>query len=107
MATKANFTIEQGTDVQIDINISDTDIVDVSGYTARSQMRRHYLSTNYHAFTASVQDANTVVLTMSAVNSANVAPGRYVYDVEIISPANVVSRLVEGMITVSPEVTRS
>lgn len=106
MATKANFTIEQGTDIQIDINISDVDIVDISGYTARSQMRRHYQSTTYHTFTATVQDSNTVVLTMSATNSSNVSPGRYVYDVEIISPSNTVTRLVEGLITVTPEVTR-
>lgn len=106
MATKANFIIEQGTDVQIDINLSDADVVDIDGYTARSQLRRHYQSTNYHSFVATVQDSNTVVLTMNAAVSSNVSPGRYVYDVEIISPANVVSRLVEGMITVTPEVTR-
>jgi hypothetical protein len=34
------------------------------------------------------------------------AAGRYVYDVEIISAANVISRLVEGIATVTPEVTR-
>jgi hypothetical protein len=106
MATKVNFMIEQGTDIQIDINISDVDIVDISGYTARSQMRRHYQSSSYHAFTATVQDSNTVVLTMSSALSANVSPGRYVYDVELVSPANTVTRLVEGQITVTPEVTR-
>lgn len=106
MATKANFTMEQGTDVQIDINLSDVDIVDLTGYSANAMMRRHYQSSNAHVFVAAVQDSNTVVLTMNAATSSNVYPGRYVYDVKITSPANVVSRLVEGMITVTPAVTR-
>lgn len=106
MATKANFIIDQGTDVQIDVNISDVDLVDITGYSARAQMRKHYQSSTYHTFTASIQDANTVVLTMSAAVSGNIEAGRYVYDVELVSPSNTVTRLVEGMITVSPEVTR-
>jgi len=32
--------------------------------------------------------------------------GRYVYDVETTSGSGVVSRIVEGIITVTPEVTR-
>jgi hypothetical protein len=43
---------------------------------------------------------------MNAVTSANVTPGRYVYDCELTSSSNVVSRLVEGIVTVTPQVTR-
>ena len=39
-------------------------------------------------------------------NTANVTPGRYVYDVKITSPASVVTRVVEGIVTVLPSVTR-
>jgi hypothetical protein len=33
-------------------------------------------------------------------------PGRYSYDVEVISPANMVTRIIEGIIDVSPNMTR-
>jgi hypothetical protein len=43
---------------------------------------------------------------MPAANTANLSAGRYVYDLKITSPANVVSRVVEGIVTVLPSVTR-
>lgn len=107
MSTKVNFQIEQGTDIIVNINLSGVDALDLTNYTARSQFRRHYYSNNYHEFDANVTDSNTITLSMSAVDSANVDAGRYVYDVEIISPANSVTRIVEGIITVSPEATKS
>jgi hypothetical protein len=43
---------------------------------------------------------------MTAANTASLTPGRYVYDVIITSSANVVTRVVEGIVTVLPSVTR-
>ena len=43
---------------------------------------------------------------MNAATSANVVYGRYVYDCELTSSGNTVSRLVEGIVTVTPQVTR-
>jgi len=49
----------------------------------------------------------TVLLTMSSNTTANIAAGRYVYDVEITGgEANTVTRVVEGIVTVTPNVTR-
>jgi hypothetical protein len=34
-------------------------------------------------------------------------PGRYVYDIEAVSGANVITRVIEGIVTVTPEVTKA
>jgi len=47
-----------------------------------------------------------VMLQLAANVSSNVKYGRYLYDVEIVSPANVVTRAAQGILDISPEVTR-
>ena len=109
MATKANIVIDQGTTFSTTIILADEngDNIDLTGYTGRSQMRKHYTSSNSQSFTVALSNtAGVVSLSLSATQTANLIPGRYVYDVEVISAANVVSRIVEGIVTVTPEVTR-
>ena len=45
-------------------------------------------------------------MSLNADETSNIVAGRYVYDVEITSSANVTSRIVEGIVTVTPEVTK-
>jgi hypothetical protein len=46
-------------------------------------------------------------LALSAATTAAMAPGVYVYDLEIYTASDaVVKRLLEGTVTLSPEVTR-
>lgn len=109
MATKANIIIDQGTTFSTSILLTDDngDAIDLTGYTGRSQMRKHYTSSNSQSFTVSLNSTEgSVSLSLSATQTANLVPGRYVYDVEVVSGANVVSRIVEGIVTVTPEVTR-
>ena len=108
MATKANIIMDQGTTFSTTISLTDDDDVpiDLTGYTGRSKLKKHYTSSNSHAFTISLGGTSgVVVLSLSANQTSNVVPGRYVYDVELIDSSNVVSRIVEGIITVTPEVT--
>jgi hypothetical protein len=39
-------------------------------------------------------------------NTSIIVPGRYVYDVTVNDGANTVTRIVEGIVTVLPSVTR-
>ena len=43
---------------------------------------------------------------MTANATANVVAGRYVYDVELVDGGGVVTRLLEGIVTVTPQVTK-
>lgn len=109
MAIKANLQIDQGTDFATTIDVTDTDneIVDLTGYTGAAQMRKHYTSSAQTAFSVSISSAlGQVTLSMNSATTATITPGRYVYDCELTSSANVVSRLVEGIVTVTPQVTR-
>jgi hypothetical protein len=53
-----------------------------------------------------VANSGTVTLSLSANATANISYGRYVYDCEITSNAAIVTRVQEGIVTVTPEVTR-
>lgn len=109
MATKANLVIDQGTTFSTDLALTDEngDSINLSGYTANSQIRKWYTSTNASAtFTSLINTTSgTITLTLSANQTSNLVSGRYVYDVEI-NNGSTVSRIVEGIITVTPEVTR-
>lgn len=109
MATKANIIIDQGTTFSTIINLTDDngDPIDLTGYTGDSEMRKHYTSSNSQSFSVNLGGTSgTVTLSLTATQTANLTPGRYVYDVEVTSGSNVVSRIVEGIVTVTPEVTR-
>lgn len=109
MATKANLVIDQGATYSTSIDVLDEEgiAIDLTNYTGAAQMRKHYTSSNSVAFTVSLGGADgTVTLSMTANATANIASGRYVYDVELTSNTGVVSRVLEGIVTVTPNVTR-
>jgi hypothetical protein len=80
----------------------------LSGYTANSQIRKWYTSSNPAAvFSTSIDvQTGTISLTLSANQTNALVAGRYVYDVELTDTSNTVSRVVEGIVTVTPQVTR-
>jgi len=109
VAIKANIVIDQGTDFETIINVTDEngDIVDLTGYTGAAQMRKHYTSSAQTAFGVTISNTyGTVTLTMNSATTDTISSGRYVYDCELRSSANIVSRLLEGVVTVTPQVTR-
>ena len=109
MATKANIIIDQGTTFSTVINLTDDngDPISLTGYTGDAEMRKHYTSSNSQSFSVTLGgDTGTITLGLTASQTANLTAGRYVYDVEVTSASNVVSRIVEGIVTVTPEVTR-
>lgn len=109
MAIKAHITIDQGATYSTSIDVTDDngDPVDLTGYTGVAQMRKHYTSSNSHSFTVDVlSGSGTVTLSMNATTTANITAGRYVYDCELTDGSGTVSRLVEGIVTVTPQVTR-
>lgn len=109
MAIKSNITIDQGTDYEVTINVKDanTTAISLTGFTGQAQIRKYFTSSRKYDFTVSVS-ANTgeVTMAMSAANTANIAAGRYVYDCVLVSNTNVVSRIVEGIVTINPRVSR-
>lgn len=85
--------------------------VDLTGYSARMQVREDYTSsTAVLSFTNGTGitlggTAGTILIATTAGTTANLAAGDYVYDLEMVS-GGTVTRLVQGKFTVDPEVTR-
>ena len=109
MAAISNLYIDQGSTFSAIITIrgSDGNPLNLTGFTVASQMRKSYGSTTAYSFNASVYDAATgkVRLQLSAEQSSLIKPGRYLYDIEITSGTNK-TRVVEGLIIISAEITK-
>ena len=112
MASYVELLIDQGTTFSNKITLTDDTTnqpVNVATYIVTSQMRRSYASRNSSAnIVCSISNAAGGEITMSlgANTTANLRAGRYFFDVKVDKGANGVSRLVEGMITITPGVTR-
>lgn len=110
MATKANLVIDQGTTFSVTLDLTDDngDVLALSGFSANSQLRKWYTSTNSTAFATSINVASgQITLTLTDTQTGALTAGRYVYDVELTdTSSNAISRVVEGIITVTPQVTR-
>lgn len=108
MASTANIVIDQGTTFSTTLTLTNDDgtYKDLTDYTVTSQIRKSYYTNTYTDFTtAKVNLEGEITLSLTATQTSSLKAGRYVYDVEISSDAETV-RVVEGIVTVTPEVTR-
>lgn len=109
MALKTNLVIDQGSTWNTTILIAGPDNVpvDLTNYTAASQIRKHFSSANATPFTTVVGGASgTISLSLTSGQTMALAGGRYVFDVEITSNTGYVTRVIEGIVTINPNVTR-
>jgi len=111
MAVSINRDIDQGSDFTFSYVVRGSDGLprDISsGYTAYSQMRRFYSSTTGFDLTASITGTTgNVTVSLSAAQTKNIKSGVWFYDVELHSNGSSnIQRIVQGMITVYPEVTK-
>ena len=71
-------------------------------------MKHCFRSNNFQASASTVSNnpaSGVITLSLTAEQTAALDAERYVYDLEIVSATNVVTRALEGIITVRPEVT--
>lgn len=111
MAISAYLDIDQGSDFTtiLELENDDETPMDLTGFQVYSQFRKSYGSTTAHSFEASIltpPSHGKLQLKLSGVNSSLIKPGRYLYDVEIISITNVKTRVVEGILTINAEITK-
>lgn len=109
-----NFTMDQGSDWDLNVVYQDSsgNPINITGYTAAMQLRQNYNSETAD-LTLSTSNGGIVitgalgklVLHATAVQTGLLEAGFYVYDLEITS-GGVVTRIIQGQITVAGEVTR-
>lgn len=115
MAAVHPIKIEQGATFQLNFMWEDANHVPVNltGWTARMQVRRNYkadvplltFTTENGAITLG-GSAGTVAITGLATLTDDVPAKLCVYDIELQSPTGFVKRILEGTALVTPEVTR-
>jgi hypothetical protein len=112
MAAYEELYMDQGATFNNVINITDdltNDYINVANYIVRSQMRRSYYSANATAnLVCTITNATSgeITVTLAAANTSNVKAGRYLFDLETEDPTGIVVRVLEGIITVNPGITR-
>jgi hypothetical protein len=108
-----NFTLDQGSTWTLQIVYKDSNgaAVNLTGYTAEMQVRRKFDSDNPVLTLSTSNGGITIVPLTGTLNliatdeQADIDPGLYVYDLEL-SIGGVRTRLIQGTVTVSGEVTR-
>jgi hypothetical protein len=110
MAIVANLFIDQGTDFEIVVDVSDAtgETLNLTGYSSAAQIRKTYGSTGTAATFTTAHGTPTegkVTLTLTDTQTTGLTSGRYVYDMNITSGAGVTTRVVEGQAIITPGVT--
>ena len=103
-----NFVLDQGCTFSKVITAKDTAGANVtisSGTTAGKMRQSYHSSNNVHAFTAAVEGSN-VTISLTSTQTAAISDGNYMYDIEYTQSGGDIERVVEGIITVSPEATK-
>jgi len=114
-AATNNFIIDQGANWSVTFvykNSAGT-AINLTGYTAALQIRDTYADSTTDLSLSSPSNGititgatGTIAVTATAAQTAAIAAGNYVYDLEITSGGGIVTRLVQGKVSVSPQVTR-
>jgi len=107
MAVKTNLVIDQGADFNSSFTFTDDtdELIDFTSYTANSQIRKTYASTTAYNFQVNLANNGVITLSMNSASTSTLSAGRYVYDLEV-EYGGIRSRLVEGIVIVTPQVTR-
>lgn len=123
MAITINHDLDQGTDFSFIATRKDSDgfaVAITGGATAYCQMRKFYSSSSSVNLKTTILGAGStgeILVSLGATGTSGVKGGVYFYDVELhVTPLNGagaalssypnVYRIVQGMITVYPEVTK-
>ena len=106
-----DLVIDQGSDFAIEVAISeDGTVTPIETHSARAQLRPSPTSSTKTAdFTCTITNASQGKLKMSLTNSqtASISSGKYYYDLELVNTSSgSVTRLLQGVARVTPEVTR-
>ena len=110
-----NITLEQGADFYLSMQLTDENdaVIDLTGYTARLQIRQYSFSPT-PAITATTENgkitivpiSGTIVVRISNTETTTLNFRRGLYDLEIVDSLGEVTRLLQGTVINSVEVTK-
>ena len=107
----SNIIIDAGADFNqiFTLEGSNNSALNLSGYTATAKMKKHPASLNDTAtFSVSVVNAllGQLKISLGSATTKDIKPGRYSYDILLVSNAGIKSRVIGGSAIVTAGVTR-
>lgn len=111
MSSYVELQMEQGATFSYALSLKDDNgiPVDLTSLTISSQMRKSYYSANSVALscTSAVPTTGNVTIALSSAATANLDPTKYVFDLVLTdNVASTQQRIIDGIIQVTPGVTR-
>ena len=111
MATISNLFINQDTDFSTTVTVNDSSgsALNLTSYTALAMIRKTYQSTTATTFTSTFAADRTtgqITISLTDAQTALLEDGRYVYDLVVTDNSGIKTRVVDGIATVTPGVSR-
>jgi hypothetical protein len=111
MATISNLFIDQDADFTTTVTVNDSTgtALDLTNFTALAMLRKSYQSSTATTFTSAFVSPRTtgqITISLTDTQTAALESGRYVYDLVITDASGNKTRVVEGIATVNPSVSR-
>jgi hypothetical protein len=107
-----NLVVNTGADFNQTFTLEATEtnsVLNLTGYTIASKMRKWSGSSSSIPFVSTIlspRSSGRVSIGLTSGQTAELKPGRYIYDIIITDPDNVKSRVIEGMVLVREGATR-
>ena len=113
MAAIANLLVDEDASFSSTITVfnNDDSLFDTTGHTGAAQIRKSYSSSSASAtFAVAFSTDRTlgeITISLTPTQTAALEEGRFVYDVELTKTEDSsVTRVIQGIVTVSPNATR-
>lgn len=111
MADTSNIYIDQGTDFSINLNLfeDDGEIYDLTVQQLYCNVRKLYSSAIAFSPTFVIEPGGqmgVVEMKVSASSTADLQPGKYTYDILMVTQNGAIIKLVEGLIILLPTMSR-
>jgi len=117
MAQQRDFVVDQGSDITIELHLKNEDgsTKDLTGHLVRGKIKKSYDTTDndqiFNFTQTTIQSPSTsciALITLSNTLTDTMKAGRYVYDIELLSGdvSDIVERILEGKLSVTPSVTK-
>lgn len=111
MATALNLFVDQGSYFSkfVSVMTPNGTPYDLTNYTVSSQMRKNAGSSIAYNIPCEITApvSGKVKIKMTAASTENIPPGRYLYDIEITDSTGQKLRVLEGVLTINPQMTRT
>lgn len=111
MATVLNLFVDQGSfySKYITVLAPAGTVYDLTDYTVSSQMRKSSESSISYDIPCTIVNPSQgkIKLRFGAATTESIPPGRYLYDVEVTDSAGEKLRVLEGVVVITPQMTRT